>query len=71
MKEEKNIYALIFVQVSKGYKCGEEKLFYIDYKEEEANEHEPSSAKEIEEITLTISCHALDLITTPQTLKIK
>ena len=60
---------------SKGHKCGEKKLFHIDYEEEEANEHEPSQAKEIEditpeEITPTISCHALARIGTPQTLNI-
>ena len=26
----------------KGHKCGDMKLFYIDYEEEEANEHKPS-----------------------------
>ena len=51
---------------SKGHKCGENKLYHIDCEEEE-----PSQAKEIEEITRTISCHALDGIITPQNLKIK
>ena len=61
---------------SKGHKCGENKLFYIDYEEEEANEQEPSPPVEIEEtppeeISPTISCHALSRISTPQTLKIE
>ena len=61
---------------SKGHKCGEKKLFYIDHEEEEANEWEPSQDEEIEEtppkeITPTISCHALAIINTPQNLKIK
>ena len=33
---------------SKGHKCGEKKLFYIDYEEEEEKEKETSEAKEIE-----------------------
>ena len=61
---------------SKGHKCGENTLFYIDCEEEEANEQEPSQAEEIEEtppkeITPTIYCHALDGINIPQTLKIE
>ena len=31
---------------SKGHRCGEKKLFYIDCEEEEANEQEPSQAEE-------------------------
>ena len=31
---------------SKGHKCGERKLFYTDYEEEEANDQKPSEAKE-------------------------
>ena len=54
---------------------GENKLSYIYCEEEEENDHEPSQAKDIEETTLeeithTISCHALDGICTCQTLKI-
>ena len=61
---------------SKGRKCGENKLFYIDYEEEEANEQEPSQAEEtkvttLEEITPTIACHALVGISTPQIIKIE
>ena len=58
-------------EYSKGHKCGENKLLYIDNEEEETKEHEPSQAKEIEEITPTISYHALVGISTPQTLKIE
>ena len=67
---------------SKGHKCGEKKLFYIDCEEEEEKEQETHEEKEneilkekkeetIEEITPTISCNALAGITTPQTLKIE
>jgi hypothetical protein len=61
-------------EYSKGHKCGETKLFYIDCEEEE--EQEPSQdeyVKDIyyEEMTPTISCHGLDGISTPQTLKIE
>ena len=60
----------------KGHKCGDKKLFYIDCEEEEEEDQEPSQAEEIEattpeEITPTISCHALAGICTPQTLKIE
>jgi hypothetical protein len=61
---------------SKGHKCGEKKLFYIDCEEEEEEEQEPSQDENVEEIssedlTPTISCNALAGISTPQTLKIK
>jgi hypothetical protein len=61
---------------SKGHKCGEKKLFYIDCEEEEEQEHEPSQVENIEaisseELTPTISCNALARITTPQILKIE
>jgi hypothetical protein len=56
---------------SKGHKCGERKLFYIDCEEEEDQELEPSQDLELEETTPTISCHALVGINTPQTLKIE
>ena len=51
---------------SKGHKCNENKLFYIDCEEEEPKEEEASqeeaTSEEIEEatseeITPTISCH--------------
>ena len=64
---------------SNGHKCGEKKLFYIECEEEEPKEEEASqedvTSKEIEEdtsedINPTISCHALDGISTPETLKV-
>jgi hypothetical protein len=59
---------------SKGHKCGEKKLFYIDCEVEE--EKEPSQDENVEsnsseELTPTISCNALARISTPQTLKIE
>ena len=56
--------------------CGENKLFYIDCKEEEEQEQEPSQdenaeAISSEELTPTISCNALVGIITPQTLNIE
>jgi hypothetical protein len=47
---------------SKGHKCGEKKLFYIDCEEEE--DQEPYQDEDLQEIsseymTPTISCHAL------------
>jgi hypothetical protein len=59
---------------SKGHKCGEKKLFYIDCDEEE--EQEPSQDENVEdiysrELNPTISCNALDGINTPQTLNIE
>ena len=56
---------------SKGHKCGEKKLFYIDSEKEEEQQQEPSQGEETEEITPTISCHALAGINTCQTLKIE
>jgi hypothetical protein len=63
---------------SKGQKCGEKKLFYIDCEEEEEQEQEqePSQEENVEaisseELTPTISCNALAGISTPQTLKIE
>ena len=59
---------------TKGHKCVEKKLFYIDCEEEEENEQEEDihlePALEEEEINWTILCNALAGITTPQTLKI-
>jgi hypothetical protein len=53
---------------SKGHKCGEKKLFYIDCEEEE--EQEPSQDENVEEIYSEelipmISCNALAGINTP------
>jgi hypothetical protein len=59
------------IKCSKGHKCGENKLFYIDYEEEEDQELEPSQDLELEDTTPMIYCHALVKISTPQTLKIQ
>ena len=54
---------------TKGHKCAEKKLFYIDCEEEEENEQEEDihqeATQEEEEMSLTISCNALEGITTP------
>ena len=58
--------------------CWEE-IIYIDCEEEEENEQESSKEEDIhqepmleeEEMSPTISCNALEGITTPQTLKIE
>jgi hypothetical protein len=79
--EERKAKGLCFncdSKYSKGHKCGEKKLFYIDCEEEEEQEHEqePSQDENIEsisseELTPTMSCNALAGISTPQTLKIE
>jgi hypothetical protein len=77
--EERKAKGLFFnfdSKYSKGHKCGEKKLFYIDCEEEEEQEQEPSQDENVEailseELTPTISCNALDGISTPQTLKIE
>jgi hypothetical protein len=56
---------------SKGHNCSENKLFYINYEEEEDQELEPSQDLDLEETTRTISCHALANITTPKTHNIE
>ena len=56
---------------TKGHKFSENKLFYTDYEYEEDQEMETSQDLELEETTPAISCHALDDINTPQTLKIE
>ena len=60
---------------TKGRKCDEKKLFYINCEEEEENEQEEDIHQEPtleeEEMSPTISCDALAGITTPQTLKIE
>eukprot|EP00253_Pinus_taeda_P024693 PITA_24693 len=64
---------------TKGHKCAEKKLFYIDCEEEEEKEQEGSKEEDIlqeqslnkEEMNPTISCNALVGITTPQTIKIE
>ena len=74
-KREKWIFYSCDSKYTKGHKCAEKKLFYIDCEEEEENEQEEDihqeSALEEEEMNLTISCNALVGITTPQTLKIE
>jgi hypothetical protein len=62
---------------SKGHKCGEKNLFYIDCEEEEEQEQEKELSQDenieeisFEDLTPTISCNALAGISTPQTLKI-
>ena len=72
--DERRAKALCFNcdnKYSKGHKCGEKKLFYIDCKGEEKKEQEPSQDVETKEITPTISCHALAWISTPRSLKIE
>jgi hypothetical protein len=49
----------------KGHKCGDNKLFYIDYKEEEDQELEPSQDLYLKETNPMISCHALAKTSTP------
>eukprot|EP00253_Pinus_taeda_P006087 PITA_06087 len=64
---------------TKGNKCAEKKLFYIDCEEEEEKEQERSKEEDIiqeqslneEQMNPTISCNALAGITTPQTIKIE
>ena len=49
-RREKGLFFNCDKKYSKGHKCGANKLFYIDCEEEEAKEHEPSQAEEIEDI---------------------
>ncbi len=56
---------------SKGHKCNEKKLFYIDCEEEEEEDEEVEQILNIEETAPTISCHAFVGISTPQTLQIE
>ena len=63
---------------TKGHKCVEKKLFYIDCEEEKEKEQEMSKEEDIhqeqtlekEEMNLTIYCNALDGIIT-QTINIE
>jgi hypothetical protein len=73
-RKEKGLCFNCDSKYSKGHKCGEKKLFYIECEEEE--EQEPSQDENVEaisseELTPTISCNALAGISTPQTLKIE
>jgi hypothetical protein len=77
--EERKAKGLCFncdSKYSKGHKCGEKKLFYIDCEEEEEQEQEPSQDENVEaisseELTPRILCNALVGISTPQTLNIE
>ena len=80
--EEKRSKGLCYscdIIYTKGHKCVEKKLFYIDCEEGEENEQETSKEEDIhqeptleeEKMSLTISCNALAGITTPQNLKIE
>jgi hypothetical protein len=77
-RKEKGLCFNYDSKYSKGHKCGEKKLFYIDCEEEEEQEQEQEPSKDenveaisSEELTPTISCNALARINTPQTLKIE
>ena len=80
--EEKRVKGLCYScdsKYTKGHKCAEKKLFYIDCEEEEEKEQERSKEEDIlqeqsldkEEMNPIISCNALAGITTPQTIKIE
>ena len=74
-KREKGLCYSCDSKYTKGHKCAEKKLFYIDCEEEEENEQEEDihqePTQEEEEMSPTILCNALAGITTPQTLKIE
>jgi hypothetical protein len=68
--KEKDLFFNCDSKYSKGHKCGEKKLFYIDCEEEEEQEQEPSQDENVEEMSSeelnpTISCNALARISTP------
>ena len=56
---------------SKGHKCGENKLFYIECKEEEQKAQDPTQGHKLEVITPTISYHTFVEISTSQNLNIE
>ena len=72
-KRTKGLWYSCDRKYTKGHKCAEKKLFYIDCEEEEENEQETSKEEDIhqeptlekEEMSLTISCNVLVGITTP------
>lgn len=78
-KREKGLCYSCDSKHTKGHKCDENKLFYIDCEEEEEKEQERSKEEDIlqeqsldeEQMNLTISSNALVGITTPQTIKIE
>jgi hypothetical protein len=75
-RKEKGLFFNFESKYSKGHKCGDKKLFYIDCEEEEEEEQEPSQDENVEaisseELTPMILCNALAGIITPQILKIE
>ena len=78
-KREKGLCYNCDGKCTKGHKCVEKKLFYIEYEEEEEKDQETSKEEDIrqdptpekEEMNQTISCKALARITTPKNLKIE
>jgi hypothetical protein len=76
--KEKGLFFICDSKYSKGNKCGEKKLFYIDCEEEEEQEQEQEPYQDekleaiySEDLTPMILCNALAGISTPQTLKIE
>jgi len=77
-KREKGLCYNCDRKCTKGHKCAEKKLFYIEYEEEEEKDQETSKEEDIcqeptpekEEMNPSISCKALARITT-KTLKIE
>ena len=78
-KREKGLYYNCDNKCTKGHKCAEKKLFYIEYEEDEEKDQETSKEEDMhqdptaekEAMNQTISCEALERITTPQTLKLE
>ena len=72
-KEQKGLCYSCDRKYTKGHKCAEEKLFYIDCEEEEEKEQETLKEEDIhqeqtlekEELNSTISCNSLVGNTTP------
>lgn len=77
-KGEKGLCYCCDRKYTKGQKCAEKKLIYIDGEEDQEKEQETSKKDDIyqeqflekQEMNLTISCNALTRINTSQTLKI-
>jgi hypothetical protein len=76
--KQKGLFFNCDIKYSKGHKCGEKKLFYIDCEEEEEQEQEQETSQDenveaisSKELNPMISCNALDGISTAQTLKIE
>ena len=78
-KREKGLCYNCDSKCTKGHKCAENKLFYIEYEKEEEKDQETSKEEDIrqdptrekEEMSPTISCKTLERITTPKTLNIE